>query len=203
MGHTHTHTCRGTHGIKTTHKTTHHMYRQNEALKTHATKQNNGVHDQTYEYCSSCNNAVCCFGSLTSVFAHICVHSHLCSLTSVFTHICVHSHLCSLQLVCWAKVTQEECLPELCCITIICSTGTMSSFTQLKIGIFSLFYETDCWLFIITLCHSTSPNGPTVLGSGWSSYRMEQFLAFPEKTGSMSRDTLVYVDNKTVFHLGV
>ena len=133
----------------------------------------------------------------------VSVRSHLCSLTSVFTHICVRSHLCSLQLICWAKVTQEECLPEPCCITIICSTGTMSSFTQLKIGIFSLFYETDCWLFIITLCHSTSPNGPTVLGSGWSCYRMEQFLAFPEKTGSMSRDTLVYVDNKTVFHLGV
>lgn len=44
------------------------MYRQNEALKTNATKQNNGVRDQTHEYCSSYNNAVCCFGSLTSVF---------------------------------------------------------------------------------------------------------------------------------------
>ena len=37
------------------------------------------------------------------------------------------------------------------------------SFAQLKIGIFSLFHETD-QLFIITLCHSTSQSGPTVLG---------------------------------------
>ena len=138
----------------------------------------------------------------SKIMAYMTKHMSTAARVIMLSAVSVHSHLCLSQLVCWAKVTQEECLPELCCLTIICSIDTMSSFTQLKIGIFSLFYETD-WLFIITLCHSTSPNGPTVLGSGWSCYRMEQFLAFPEKTGSMFRDTLVYIDDKTVFHLGV
>ena len=57
----------------------------------------------------------------SKIMAYVTKHMSTAAHIIMLSAVSVHSHLYSMQLVCWAKVTQEECLPELCCITVICS----------------------------------------------------------------------------------